>query len=85
MIGRPRASTLDFNLPLPFNNSEEDGNLSLKLVAYQSSKFMDRFIKNIDRLCKIDYQTLINLHETQLNCIFTQSIPKNLMYLGFLH
>ena len=64
MIGRPRASTLAFDLPLPFSNSDEDQKQSLKLVAYQSTKYMDRLIKNIDRDCKIDYQTVIKLYET---------------------
>ena len=53
-------------------------------MAYQSSKFIDRLIKNIDRDCKIDYQTAINLHETLVNCISTQSILKNLLYLDFV-
>ena len=64
MIGRPRASTLAFDLPLPFSNSDEDGKISLKLVAYHSSKSLDSLTKNIDGDCKIDYQTFINLHET---------------------
>ena len=44
--------------------AEEEEKLTLKLMAYQSSKFIDRLIKNIDRDCKIDYQTVINLHGT---------------------
>ena len=44
---------------------------------------IENAVKNIDGNCKIDYQTIIDLHETQMNCIFTHPNFKNLLFLDF--
>ena len=46
-------------------NGRVRSKVNVEACGLRSSKFMDRLIRNIDRDCKIDYQTVINLLDWQ--------------------